>query len=465
MNVAIYCRVSSQEQANEGYSIHEQERKLKSFCEVNNWKNYKVFVDAGVSGGTINRPAFNNLLANLDKFDLVLVYKLDRLTRSVRDLLSLLETFEEHGVSFRSATEVFDTTSAIGKLFITIVGAMAEWERSTIRERSLFGSHAAVREGNYIRVAPFCYDNIDGKLVPNEHKKVIEYIVKKLLEGVTATEIARRLNNANNYPPTIKNWSKTTVIRLVNNPVMRGHTKHGDLFIENTHEPIITEHDYKRISERLSSRVNYKKQTHTSVFRGVLECPQCGHKLHYFKSKLKNKSKTYYSEGYRCDYCRTDKTAHNIAITFSEIEREFIEYMSNIRLSDNYGIEVEPKNEVVKIDINKIMRKRSRFQEAYGDGLMTKEEFKQKMFETQKLIDEYEEMENEKDVDDHITKEQVQAIQNLFRHIWDSPSVSREDKEEFVRQSIKKIDFDFIPKSKVNKTPNTLKINNIDLHF
>ncbi len=139
--------------------------------------------------------------------------------------------------------------------------------------------------------------------------------------------------------------------------------------------------------------------------------------------------------------------------------------MSNIRLSDNYGIEVEPKNEVIKIDINKIMRKRSRFQEAYGDGLMTKEEFKQKMKETQKLIDEYEEAESKNDVDDHITKEQVQAVQNLFRHIWDSPNVTREDKEEFVRQSIKKIDFDFIPKSKVNKTPNTLKINNIDLHF
>ena len=80
---------------------------------------------------------------------------MDRLTRNVRDLLEMLERFEKCNVSFKSATEVFDTTTAIGKLFITIVGAMAEWERETIRERSLFGSRAAVESGKYIREQPF----------------------------------------------------------------------------------------------------------------------------------------------------------------------------------------------------------------------------------------------------------------------------------------------------------------------
>lgn len=102
-------------------------------------------------------------------------------------------------MSFKSATEVFDTTTAIGKLFITIVGAMAEWERETIRERSLFGSRAAVESGKYIREEPFFYDNVDGKLVPNEHVKYINYIVDKFKEGLSANEIARLLNGRRNH--------------------------------------------------------------------------------------------------------------------------------------------------------------------------------------------------------------------------------------------------------------------------
>ena len=94
MKVAIYTRVSSQEQALHGHSIHEQKRKLISFCEINDWEQYEVFTDAGFSGGSTKRPALQNLFNKLDQFDLVLVYKLDRLTRNVRDLLEMLEHFE-----------------------------------------------------------------------------------------------------------------------------------------------------------------------------------------------------------------------------------------------------------------------------------------------------------------------------------------------------------------------------------
>ena len=101
-------------------------------------------------------------------------------------------------MSFKSATEVFDTTTAIGKLFITIVGAMAEWERETIRERSLFGSRAAVESGKYIERHHF-YDNVDGKLIPNEHVKYIDFIVDKLKQGVSGNEVARLLNGKKNH--------------------------------------------------------------------------------------------------------------------------------------------------------------------------------------------------------------------------------------------------------------------------
>ena len=113
----------------------------------------------------MNRPALKRIMDNLEYYDLVLVYKLDRLTRNVKDLLEMLETFEKYNVAFKSATEVFDTTTAIGKLFITMVGAMAEWNVLQYVNVHYLVSRAAVREGNYIREA-LCYDNVDGKLVP-----------------------------------------------------------------------------------------------------------------------------------------------------------------------------------------------------------------------------------------------------------------------------------------------------------
>ena len=125
MKVAVYCRVSTLEQANGGHSIEEQERKLKSFCDINDWSIYDTYVDAGYSGAKRDRPELQRLMNDINKFDLVLVYKLDRLTRNVRDLLDLLEIFEKNDVSFRSATEVYDTTTAMGRLFVTLVGAMA----------------------------------------------------------------------------------------------------------------------------------------------------------------------------------------------------------------------------------------------------------------------------------------------------------------------------------------------------
>ena len=106
MKVAIYTRVSSAEQANEGYSIHEQKRKLISFCEVNDWNRYEVFSDPGVSGGSMKRPSLQKLFDRLEEFDLVLVYKLDRLTRNVRDLLEMLEVFEKNNIAFKKRNRV-----------------------------------------------------------------------------------------------------------------------------------------------------------------------------------------------------------------------------------------------------------------------------------------------------------------------------------------------------------------------
>ncbi|AGZ24993.1 recombinase family protein [Staphylococcus pasteuri] len=463
MKVAIYTRVSSQEQAIHGYSIHEQRKKLISYCEINDWIEYEVFTDAGISGGSLKRPALQKLLDSLDEFDLVLVYKLDRLTRNVRDLLEMLETFESKKVSFKSATEVFDTTTAIGKLFITIVGAMAEWERETIRERSLFGSRAAIESGKYIREEPFFYDNVDGKLVPNEHVKYINYIVDKFKEGLSANEIARLLNGKKK-PPKIKNWNRQTIIRLMKNPVLRGHTKYGDMFVKNTHEPVLNEDDYYKIIDKIENRTYKSKTKHHAIFRGVLICPQCHNKLHLYAGTIKpKKGKAYTVRRYTCDKCHRDKAVHNVSFNESEIERKFVDVLNTMDLSIFTVRKPQIQKNVLENDEQKIKDQRKKLTHAYSMGYIEEEEFKDLMDETKQLLQDIH-SESKPEEKEDVSINQIKAMNNFIMDSWKTLTI--EEKEKLIIRTVKEIEIEFIPRELNNEgNINTVTINKIHFVF
>lgn len=463
MKVAIYTRVSSAEQANEGYSIHEQKRKLISFCEVNDWNRYEVFSDPGISGGSMERSSLQKLFDRLEEFDLVLVYKLDRLTRNVRDLLEMLEVFEKNNIAFKSATEVFDTTSAIGKLFITMVGAMAEWERETIRERSLMGSHAAVRSGKYIRARPFCYDLIDDKLKPNQHAKYIRFMVDKLMIGKSASEVVRQLESKKK-PPGITKWNRKMILNWIKNPVMRGHTKFGDLLIENTHEPIISEDEYLKLIDIIEKRTYKTKSKHKAIFRGVLECPRCQSKLHLSRSiKKYGNGKTHEVRRYSCDKCHRDNTVKNISFNESEIEREFINTLLK-KGTDNFKISV-PKKKSYDIEDNKgkINEQRANYTRSWSLGYIKDEEYFMLMDETENLLKDIEEK-AKSHTDEKLNEEQIRTVKNLL--IKGFKIATLEDKEDLITSSVDVIKFEFIPKEfNKNKILNTVKINEIQFKF
>ncbi|MGF9826753.1 recombinase family protein, partial [Brevibacillus agri] len=131
MRTAVYMRVSTEDQAREGFSIPAQREKLLAYVHSQGWEVAAIYADEGISAKDTNRPALKRLLRDIREgnIDVVLVYRLDRLTRSVLDLYRLLQEFEKYDVRFKSCTEVYDTTTAIGRLFITLVAALAQWER------------------------------------------------------------------------------------------------------------------------------------------------------------------------------------------------------------------------------------------------------------------------------------------------------------------------------------------------
>src|SRR3989344_5045030 len=157
--VAIYSRVSTEEQAKEGLSVEAQIDKCKSFCEAREWDVFKVYKDAGYSAGSLKRPALELLLrdAQEKKFDIILVHKIDRFSRKLKDLIMVLDDLKEKNINFTSVTEQIDTTSAMGEAFFQIIGVFAQLERGMVKERVELAFDRKIKFGEVLYRAPLGY--------------------------------------------------------------------------------------------------------------------------------------------------------------------------------------------------------------------------------------------------------------------------------------------------------------------
>ncbi len=217
-NVAIYVRVSTDIQV-DGYSIDEQLERLEKYCDAHSWTIYNKYIDPGYSGSNIDRPAMLRLIkdAREKKIDVVLVYKLDRLSRSQKDTLYLIEEeFLPNGVDFISMSENFDTSTPFGRAMIGILSVFAQLEREQIKERLAMGHIGRAKAGYWHGGSnvPIGYDFIDGKLVINEYEALqIRLIYKMFLDGETIHGITRYMNEhyTNKYS-SYKDSSQTGVI-------------------------------------------------------------------------------------------------------------------------------------------------------------------------------------------------------------------------------------------------------------
>ena len=230
----IYIRVSTEDQARDGFSINAQKEKLTKYAEANDWSIFDYYIDDGISGKNLDgRPEVTRMLKDVEegKINNILIYKLDRLTRSVRDLIYLIELFEKHSCTFNSQTEKIDTSNAVGRMFVKIIGIFAEFERENLAERVSFGYEQKTREGNYTNTqGVYGYDYIpkEQKLVVNiEEKDLVNRIFDLYIDGKSYFKIAFKLNEEN--VPTKKggHWSATTISSIIHNPLYIGKVRYG----------------------------------------------------------------------------------------------------------------------------------------------------------------------------------------------------------------------------------------------
>lgn len=229
--VAIYVRVSTTNQAEEGYSIEEQKDKLKSYCNIKDWNVFNVYTDGGFSGSNTERPALEQLIkdAKKKKFDTVLVYKLDRLSRSQKDTLYLIEDiFLENNIDFVSLLENFDTSTPFGKAMVGILSVFAQLEREQIKERMQLGKLGRAKAGKSMMWAKvaygYTYHKGSGEMTINELEAiVVREIFNSYLEGMSITKLRDKINDT--YPKTPA-WSYRIIRQILDNPVYCGYNQY-----------------------------------------------------------------------------------------------------------------------------------------------------------------------------------------------------------------------------------------------
>ena len=239
--VAIYCRVSTTEQAEEGYSIDEQNIKIREYCEREGHEIYNLYEDRGISGKNItNRPGIKQLLqdATENKFDLVIVWKLNRISRKLLDILNIVELLNKHNIAFRSLTENFETETPSGKLQLNIMGAIGEFERETIAENVKMGLLARAKEGRWNGGVVLGYDlvelNNEGKKRKNTVLKINEKeanTVRRIFElysqGHGYKAVVNRINKEGHKTKRNGEFAVSTVKEILQNPVYIGKIRYN----------------------------------------------------------------------------------------------------------------------------------------------------------------------------------------------------------------------------------------------
>jgi len=345
METAIYCRVSTEEQAQEGFSIRAQEQKLKEYANVKDWSIFNIYIDEGISGKNITeRPAVNRMIDDIKagRVKNVLVFKLDRLTRSVADLVYLIDVFNNNGCAFNSLMESLDTSTASGRMFIKIIGIFAEFERENIAERVRVGKERKLREGytNNSTFKSYGYDRGKGELVQTINEEEAEN-VRTIFDmyvnrGMSLSAIAKSLNLQKIPSKMGHMWTAGSIKNTLTNCNYIGNVRYcmhepdRKFETEGKHEPIITEDLYNaaQIMIKKNARVApTKKPVEPNYFVNLLYCV-CGrmYTSHNTVYKTKTGKSTHYS--FQCKKNILGGNCTTKQATAVKIEKALIEYFA-----------------------------------------------------------------------------------------------------------------------------------------
>lgn len=419
---SIYARVSTVEQAEEGYSIDEQINVIRQWCEREGYVVYKEYVDRGISGKNIKgRPAIQELLhdANQKCFDVVLVWKMNRLSRKSVDLLTIVEKLQNKGIGFRSYTERYETETPSGRLQFQMMAAIAEFERANIAENVKMGMLARAREGSWNGGQVLGYDVVSipsdnrkrkiSKLVINEKEaQTVRRIFELYTGGHGYKAIANKVNKEGHRSKKGNSFSINAIRTILTNPIYVGFIRYNvrqdwsekrrnninpnPVIEKGQHEPIISEETWEKSQAILKSRSKTPNRVHSGEYplTGVMKCPACGAGMVLGRTTNRNKDGSKrVLEYYVCGAWKNKGTAvcRSNGIRTEYADKYVLNKISGLATSDqlikdivariNGGLKektspLQKEYGVLKKSLSEIQSKKDKVLGLYEDGVIEK---------------------------------------------------------------------------------------------
>ena len=377
----LYPRVSTDDQVREGFSLDEQEKEMKKLCMYKNYQIYKVYREEGVSAKNMNRPKFQEMMQDLKdgKINRIIVYKLDRLTRSIQDLEVICKLIEKYHCSLDSVSEEINTDTAMGVFFIRMTTILAQLEIERTSERTKFGLKGAAKNGHFCGKAPIGYRKINKELVIDDlESEVVKEIFDDYVNGLSVCTITKKLNNKNALN---RNWRTTTIDRMLSNYIYCGDYLYGKraknmkpIHLENICPAIIDKETFKMVQTQKERNLKNYTRKHTYVYMQKIVCSKCNKIMGGSSTTSRNKPTQIY---YKCNCCNTRINEKKIEKPLMLFLNDMLDYYllidNNFKsfFNEDLNIETDKYNKM----LDKCNKKLKKIKEAYLDDLIDKDEF------------------------------------------------------------------------------------------
>jgi site-specific DNA recombinase len=417
VRVRAYIRVSTDEQAEEGFSLPTQRQRVSDFCRSQWGLDPELiwYTDDGYSAKDTDRPAMRALRHEAAPGDVVIVLRLDRLTRSVLDLYTLLKEWEERSIFFRSVTEPYDTQKAEGRFMIGLLALLAEWERLRISERVReVMAHTVRADRRHLSRAPLGYDLVQGRLIVNQAEGAIaREIFARYLSGAGLRQVALDLNRRGVRTKQHAVWTAFTIAYVLRNPIYVGQVSWQRISIRGKrrrqesspvdvivaageHQPLITTQTWDAVQAKLGAHRRAPPRASSSPYplTGILKCGLCGGPLHGVTQRRYRAGQV--EEGSERQYYRCSRRVHLKACTLPylrapDLERTVLAALPPLapkerceaiatRLAPAPGANpLQEQRDALQAELRRCDRAKHRWNDAYAAADITAAEWRERL--------------------------------------------------------------------------------------
>lgn len=392
--VGLYPRVSTEDQSRFGHSLDEQESRMRDLCKFKNYEIYKVYREEGVSAKNTNRPKFKEMLEDIKtgKINKIIIFKLDRLTRSIQDLENICKFLDKYNCGLESISEEINTSNANGKFFIRMLTILAQLEIERTSERTKIGLVGAAKKGHISGRPPLGYTKKkDSKklFIDEIEADVVRRIFKLYIDGMSVCSICKLFEKENILN---RRWPTTTVDKILSNQLYIGNNELGKRtngekqIFEDVVPPIIDKTSFNIVQKRKEKNLKNFKRKATYIFMQKIVCPKCNKIMGGSSSTSKNKEKHLY---YKCNSCKTrineKKIEEKLMIFLNDMLDFFLIIDNSFKPKINIDIDVDiQKYQSLKENIN---NKITRIKKAFLDEIIEASTFQDELNEFQRELE------------------------------------------------------------------------------